>query len=216
MSTNISEFEKLLKMRMADESNVVDHIETSVPERLVANKNASLDDFMLMLSKIVTRSMKKYRVEFQPDEGARPQIDQAESLDHPYIFFEVLDSHSRMELKPRIRETSTRGFDGVKKDARRLGEVWGQWFTCMVQFNILAGDYKEATEVMNVFEDTIFTYTAYFTRNGVKDIRFTRRLTDRNLDTYRQKCSVRSLQYSVEIEKLFTRFDTEIEGIVVR
>lgn len=214
---NINEFETLLRQRNSDDrQHIIERVDPEIPERLVADRNASIDDFIVMLSTIVSKVMKKQKVEFKPDEGIRLSADQAEELNHPYIMFRILDAQPKMEIKPRIREVGLKGLDNQQREVRRSGEIWGQMFGCVIQFDILAGGYKEATQVMNDFEDTIFTYTAYFKRNGVKDIRFTRRLTDSNLDMYRQKCSVRSLQYSVEIEKLFARFDTEIEGINVR
>lgn len=205
---DITEFEQLLREREnAPNHHVVDEIKSLVPERLVAEKSASLDDLIIMLSKIISKVMKKRKVEFKPDEGIRLKVDQAEDLDHPYIFFKILDSHPRMEIKPRVREM------GLRREVQRSGDIWAQLFSCRIQFDILASSYQEATDVMNTFMDTVFTYTAFFKRNGVKDIRFACRLTDSNLDTYRQKCSVRSLQYDVEIEKLFTHFYNDIEGI---
>ena len=211
---DINEFEQLLRRRDANpDYHVVERINKLPPERLVADKSASIDDFIIMLSKIICKVMKKQKVEFKPDEGARLTVDQAEKLDHPYIMFRILDSHPRLEIKPRVRETPLKGLDGQEKEFRRTGDIWGQFFTCEVQFDILATSYQEATETMDTFIDTVFTYTAHFKKNGVKDIRFSRRFTDSNLDIYRQKCSIRSIQYTIEIEKLFTRFYMDIEGI---
>lgn len=216
MSGGMDEFEYLLRKKDAsDNTTIVDHVETPILARLTADKSASIDDFILMLSTIVTKVMKKQKVEFKPDEGIRLTADQAETLDHPYIFFKILDYEPAREIKPRIREVAGLS-QGGDKENMRTGEIWGQWATSIIQFDILAPGYEEAVAVMNKFEDTIFSYTAYFKRNGVKDIRFKRRLTDSNLDMYRQKCSVRSLQYSVDIEELFCRFNSEIEGVIVR
>lgn len=214
MEHDIDEFERLLKNRDGDiNHHVVDEIKQSQPERLVAERSASIDDFILMLSKIVCKVMKKQKVEFKPDEGIRLTADQAEALDHPFITFRILDSYPKLELKPRIRQFGLKGIDGQDKEKRRSGEIWGQVFSYTVQFDILAGSYQETTDIMNNFKDVIFTYTAHFKKNGVKDIRFARRLTDSNLDIYRQKSSVRSLQYNLEIEELYTRLNANIEGI---
>ena len=210
----VSELERLLRRRDANlNHHVTSRIDETQPKRLVAEKSASLDDFIIMLSKIVSKVMKKQKIEFKPDEGVRLQVDQAEKITHPYIFFQVLDSHPRLEIKPRVRELGIKGIGGEEKEEQRTGDVWGQFFSCQIQFDILAPNYQEVTDAMNTFMDTVFSYTAFFKKNGVKDIRFTRRLTDKNLDTYRQKCSVRSLQYDIEIEKLFTDFYNNIEGI---
>ena len=102
----ISDFERLLRRRDADvDRNIVDRIDKQVPKRLVADKNASIDDFILMLSKIVSKVMKKQKVEFKPDEGIRLTADQAERLDHPYVTFRILDSHPRLVHTARVRDS---------------------------------------------------------------------------------------------------------------
>lgn len=93
--------------------------------------------------------------------------------------------------------------------------VWGQRQKVIVQFNILACDYVQANRVMNNLEELIFKYTAYLKKNGVAEILFQMQGTDRNLDYYRQSSSVRSLQYMIEIEKLFVQFDSDIEDATI-
>ena len=197
--------------------NVVDSIEKKPVARLTSEKNASIDDFILMLSKVCKKVMKKMNVELVPDEGGRPRIDQKEPVDHPFIYFKILHCEPVKELKPRIRQDCVDlKIEDEEEELLQPREIWGQQFSYSIQFDIFAGGYKDVTEVMKIFEDTVFTYTAYFKREGVKDLRFVRRVTDSNLDIYRQKCSVRSLQYNVDIEKLFTRFETTIGDIIVR
>ena len=178
-----------------------------------AQKSASLSDFMEMISMLVSKTMKKKGVVFKPDEGARLQVDQVNKVDNPYIFYEVIDRTPKKELKPREREEIIEVTDD--KNGRRQGIIYGQKFECTVQFNFLACDYTSVNTVMNDFEDLIFNYSAYFKKNGVAEILFKRHFTDKNLDIYRQTLSVRSLQYYVEIEKLFAAFETEIEAITV-
>ena len=214
LDNGLAEF---LGQKRALNDNVVDSIPFHTPERLTSESNASIDDFILMLSKVCKKVMKKMNVELKPDEGARPKVDQAESIDHPYIFFTITNCQPVKELKPRIRQDAV---DLASKDEEeellQPRDIWGQLLRYSIQFNIFAEGYNEVTEVMKIFEDIIFSYTAYFKRKGVKDIRFLRRITDSNFDLYRQKCSVRSLQYDVDIEKLFTRFETTIGDITVR
>lgn len=211
------QLEAFLQKKASVNNNIATSITRDNPDRLVADRSASIDDFIIMLSKLVSKALKKSEIEFLPDEGIRLQADQVERLEHPYIFFKIIRCQPQKELKPRIREDdiTPRHFDDDEAE-RRPREIWGQLFTYLIQFDILASGYKEATKVMNDVEDLIFTYTAFFKRNGVKDIRFTRRETDSNLDMYRQKCSVRSIQYTIDIEKLFSRFDPEIGNIDVR
>ena len=174
---------------------------------------ASLDDLMLMISKLVSKTMKKLKVEFSPDEGDRPSADASKALDHPYIFYELITREPKTERKPRSREeiVEITADDG----SRRQGRIWGQKFKCIVQFNILACDYKTANKVMNDFESLIFNYTAFFKKNGVAEILFERHFTDKNLDPFRESMSIRTLQYYVEIEKLFTEFVSDISNVTI-
>lgn len=214
LDNGLAEF---LGQKRALNDNVVDSIPFRTPERLTSEANASIDDFILMLSKVCKKVMKKMNVELKPDEGARPKVDQAESIDHPYIFFTITSCQPVKELKPRIRQDAVDlAIKDEEEELLQPRDIWGQLLRYSIQFNIFAEGYNEVTEVMKIFEDIIFSYTAYFKRKGVKDIRFLRRITDSNFDLYRQKCSVRSLQYDVDIEKLFTRFETTIGDITVR
>jgi hypothetical protein len=211
-------FSKFLQQKKDMQYNITEHVEHKTPDRLTSEGSADIDSFIEMLSRICTKVMKKMGVEFCPDEGARLKIDQIKSVDHPYILFKILDSSPVKELKPRIREEYVAKDTGNDKDEEFLipRDIWGQLFRYRIQFDIFADGYKQAVEVMKIFEDIVFSYIAYFKRQGVKDVRFLRRTTDSNLDIFRQKCSVRSLQYDVDIEKLFTRYETTIGDIVVR
>jgi hypothetical protein len=214
LDNGLAEF---LGQKRALNNNVTDSIPFRTPERLTSEENASIDDFILMLSKVCKKVMKKMNVELRPDEGVRLRVDQTESIDHPYIFFTITHCQPVKELKPRIRQDAVDlAIKNEEEELLQPRDIWGQLLRYSIQFNIFAGGYNEVTEVMKIFEDIIFSYTAYFKRKGVKDIRFLRRITDTNFDLYRQKCSVRSLQYDVDIEKLFTRFETTIGDITVR
>lgn len=208
----------LLQMRRDAGNNLIHPVpmetDTSkTPEHLKAVQGATLDDFIDMIAKLSSKIFKKDKVEFCPDEGARLKVDMAEKLDHPVIYFSVKSRVPKTERKPRQRESILE--TSADKSTNRQGQIWGQKFACIVQFNILAGDYRTANKVMNVFEELIFNYTSYFKENGVAEILFEKHFTDTNLDPYRQHISVRSLQYYVEVEKLFAEFTDSIDGISV-
>lgn len=217
MNRQEATFEQLLKERFKSNTKVVNRIETEKnPPPTKADKSADLEDFMEMVGKVVSKALKKKKVEFQPDEGARLSDDMLKKLDHPVITFSIINMVPKGELKPRIREKVNESLDGdINKNAARPGRVSGQKFKCTVQFNIIANDYKQSTAVMKDFEELIFNYTAYFKRNGVAELLFSRRFTDQNLDEYRQSTSIRSLQYYVEIERLYAEFLTETGDIAV-
>ena len=178
---------------------------------LKAIKNASLEDFIAMLAEVCSRTLKPWQVTLVPDEGAT--LKDEKNLNHPVILYEIVNRVPKLERKPRqlediIEET---GPDNQK----RLGRIWSQRFSCVVQFNVIASDYITANAVMSTLEDTIFTYTGYFKSKGVAELIFRRHFTDKAYDRYRQGLSVRSLQYDIEIEKLTTVFDTTIEEISI-
>lgn len=180
------------------------------PKILKSEKNATLDDLISMIAMICSKSLKKYDAVFNPDEGAIID-DQKEKLEHPYILYKVIERKPKLELKPRQMENIIEDIDD--KGNRRFGTVWAQRQTCIVQFDVVAQDYETANKVMSTFEETMFSYSGYFKNKGVAELLFSKYFTDVNLDKYRQEFSVRSIQYSVEIEKLITVFDTTIEDI---
>lgn len=217
--THIDDLETMLQRRRDAGNNIMpmsfendtSKSKTVPPEK--AEKSATIEDFMDMIASLVSKVMKKYKVEFSPDEGARPTADMAEKLDHPYIFFNLIERVPKGERKPRVREEIIESVDDSL--SRRPGTIWGQKFKCLVQFNILACDYRTAVKVMNIFEELIFNYTAHFKRNGVAEILFEKQMTDSALDPYREHLSTRSLVYYVEVEKLFTEFHSELDSIVI-
>lgn len=184
------------------------------PPPLKAQKSATLQDFIDMVAEIVSKALKDKNVQFIPDEGRRLIVDPGEKLEHPYITYKVISRTPKDEKKPRERESVIIENADNKQEARQ-GRVYGQKFKCYVQFNIIASEYREADEVMNTFEDLMFSYAHYFKKNGVAEILFEKHFTDENFDVYRQSVSVRNLQYYVEVEKLSAIFDSEIKDIQI-
>ena len=202
----------LLQQNRDHSVKIVDEIKNGQrPEPLKAEKSASLEDFIEMVGMLIRKTMKKQRVEFIPDEGARLSVDVTQKMDHPYITFDVISRVPSKELKPRVREVIRENIPDKRN--QRTGLVWGQRQDAVIQFNIFACDYIKANDVMKKLEDLIFMYTAFFKKNGVAEVLFRQQGTDQNLDYYRQGCSVRSLQYSLSIEKLMVQYDSDIESI---
>jgi hypothetical protein len=176
-----------------------------------ADKGATLFDFIKMVNKLVNLTMKDLKVEFIPEEGKTNVIVSDKPLDHPYIIYKVLYRKPKKELKPRQREEVREILHDTESE--RYGEVYGQKFECIVQFNIFASVYEQAHEVMEKFEDMIFMYTGFFKKNGIAEILFHQQVTDETYDTFRQNISVRNLQYYVEVEKLTVIFKEKIKEI---
>lgn len=175
-----------------------------------AEKNCSIFDFIKMVEKVVTKTMKDLSVEFVPDENKTVAISPDLELDHPMITYKVIYRKPDNELKPRRREgIEEKGDD----DQTRVGEIYGQKFDSIIQFNVFASVYDLAEQVMEKFEEAIFTYTGYFKNSGVSELLFEEQATDTNYDIYRQKISVRNLRYRVKTEKLIVLFQERIREI---
>jgi hypothetical protein len=180
-----------------------------------ADKNCDLDDLFAMINKLVVKALKKDNVEFNPDEGARFVVDQQVPINHPIIQFDVISYEPKLELKPRVINQFVEESDDKNDRWKRHGQVWSQRFKCVIQFNIIGSDYITANKVMRDFEELMFRYSGYFKQQGVAEIVFKSRFSDKNYDYYRQNLSVRSLQYYVEIERNYVSYDTDISGVLI-
>ena len=215
--TQYNELEDLLQTRY--EKNRVSNlypagdVRASVTPLSTAAKNATVEDFISMVTKLSNKALKSLNVEFYPDEGATI-ADPEKKLEKTAILYRVIERKPKNELKMRHSENIEEVVD-EKTNKKRLGQIWSQRQDCIIQFDIIASDYATANKVMNSFEDMIFQYSGYFKKNGIAEIYFKKYFTDTSIDRYRQYLSVRSIQYFVEIEKQTTIFNSTLEEIVV-
>lgn len=206
-------FEELLKKRediieKRKDISVIQKDGKTIQQK--ADKAATLFDFIKMVDKLVTLTMPK--IKFLPDEGKILDLDMMTNFDEPLITYKVISRKPKSELKPRVRETIT---EKVSDGDSRVGEIYGQKFECLIQFNVIASVYSEAEEVMEKFEELITTYTGFFKKNGVAELLFREHLTDDFYSKLRETLSVRNLTYYVEIEKLTVIFKEKIKEIEI-
>lgn len=173
-----------------------------------ANKGADIFDLIKMIASLTKIQLKNCI--FEPDEGKIITLDSMKAINKPVITYSV-KSEVPLEIKPRLRE-EIEDLDELNNE-KRLGQVWGQKFQCILQFNIMSSVYKETEEVMKIFEELIFNHTGYFKQNGVAEIVFHKRFTDSDFSNLRETLSVRNLQYEVTIEKLIVSFADKIKNI---
>ena len=215
--TQYNELEELLQNRYEKTrvSNLypAGDVRASVTPLSTAAKNATVEDFISMVTKLSNKALKSLNVEFYPDEGATI-ADPEKKLEKTAILYRVIERKPKNELKMRHSENIEEVVD-EKTNKKRLGQIWSQRQDCIIQFDIIASDYATANKVMNSFEDMIFQYSGYFKKNGIAEIYFKKYFTDTSIDRYRQYLSVRSIQYFVEIEKQTTIFNSTLEEIVV-
>lgn len=202
------------KIGMRNESAMGKDLSVKI-DKQQADKNCDLDDLFAMINKLVVKALKKDNVEFNPDEGARFVVDQQVPINHPIIQFDVISYEPKLELKPRVINQFIEESDDKNDRWKRHGQVWSQRFKCVIQFNIIGSDYITANKVMRDFEELMFRYSGYFKQQGVAEIVFKSRFSDKNYDYYRQNLSVRSLQYYVEIERNYVSYDTDISGVLI-
>jgi hypothetical protein len=158
-----------------------------------------------MIAELVARSskMKQLNVKFEADEGAKITSDPSYILNHPFIMYSLLYRRPYKNLKPNFRESFSRDTD----KGRQVGSLYAQKMECVVQFDIVACDYKTVNNVMNYFENLMLEGTAYFKSKGVIEVIFQQQLTDKSLENLRDRTSIRSLQYYIIIEKMYTTYD---------
>lgn len=206
-------FEELVRERefQVERNNVSVLPSNPKPSIQKSEKGCTLFECISMIATLVELTMPN--VKFEPDEGKVLSLDAMKNFDKPIITYCVSERDSKMEVKPRIRETIEE--IDVETGEQRVGEVWGQKFKCLVQFNIFASVYKDAEQVMEKFEETILKHTGFLKRNGVAEIFFKKHVTDSHFDTMRETLSIRNLIYYVEIEKLTVMFKEKINQIEI-
>lgn len=209
----MNNFEELMQQReaiySAKDKDVISKDGTSVRQK--ANKSASLYDFIKMVSQLVELTMPNVR--FEPDEGKIITLDAMKDFDCPVITYQIINRKPKKEIKARIRESIVENIDD--KDDQRKGEIYGQKFECLVQFNIFASVYNDAEQVMESFEEIIIKHSGFLKKNGVAEILFDEHITDSHFDTLRETLSIRNLRYYVEIEKLTVMFKEKIKEIEI-
>jgi hypothetical protein len=180
-------------------------------ELMRANGNASLLDFLEMVSLIINNTMDDLHVKCMPDEKAYvTKEDPVEAINHPIVTFKVTDRRHKESYgyKPKLIEE-------IKiEDLEKSAFVYSERYTSLVQFNIMACEYRIAWEVMERIEEALISYAETIKGNGIVEYYFNRQFADKYYDTFRNTLTVLSLEYCVETEKLRVIFKENIKDIV--
>jgi hypothetical protein len=175
-----------------------------------ANGNASLLDFLDMVSLIITNTMDDLHVECMPDEKAYViKDDPVEAINHPIVTFKVNSRRHKENsgYKPKLIET-------VQDSSNKTAFIYSERFLSHVQFNIMACEYRIAWTVMERIEDALLSYAETIRGNGIVEYYFNRQYEDRYYDTFRNTLTVLNLEYCIETEKLRVIFKENIKDIV--
>jgi hypothetical protein len=179
---------------------------------LKANGNASLLDFLEMVSLIITNTMDDQHVECMPDEKAYViKDDPVEAINHPIVTFKVNDRRHKENFgyKPKLIET-IQDIDATGKTAF----IYSERYTSYVQFNIMACEYRIAWNIMERIEDALLSYAETIRGNGIVEYYFHRQYQDKYYDTFRNTLTVLNLEYCVETEKIRVIFKENIKDII--
>lgn len=214
-SKDLSELEVLLNkdtfFYKKDNSGTVDQDKSYNTSNLQKAKgNASLIDFIDMVALIVESTMDDLHVTFMTDERAYlVKEDPLEPINHPVITFKVVSrEHTEgTSYKPRLVEEIT-GKDG------RPGVIYSERFTNMVQFNIIAPEYRIAWNVMERFEELMISYAETIRGNGIVEYFMYKQYSDSFYDSFRNTFTVLNLVYRVDTESLRVIFKETINDII--
>ena len=210
----MNELEKLLNMSEFFQENVANeevYRSTGAPSLMKANGNASLLEFLEMVSLIITNTMDDLHVECMPDEKAYViKDDPVEPINHPIVTFKVNDRRHKDNFgyKPKLIESVQD--DEIGKTAF----IYSERYISLVQFNIMASEYRSAWTVMDRIEDALLSYAETIKGNGIVEYYFNRQYADKYYDTFRNTLTVLNLEYCVETEKLRVIFKENIKDIV--
>lgn len=177
-----------------------------------AKKNASLYDFIDMVAQITDYVLKDYNVLFLTEEQQNIIKDPEISVERPYITYKIINRKPKNEYKPIVREEI---IEHDEYNNQRIGNVYGQKFDCIIQFNIMANENRLASQIMEAFEELMISYAGYFKQEGVVDLYFKEQITDTEYDNFRESLSIRNLRYYVEIEKLMVIFNHKITDVLI-
>ncbi len=213
---NMNDLEKLLNLH----ENFFD--EPPTPEErtytkanglLRANGNASLLDFIDMVSLIITNTMEDLHVDCMPDEKAYViKDDPVEAINHPIVTFKVNEREHKdgFNYKPKLIETITENETG------KSAFIYSERYISRVQFNIMAAEYRLAWTVMDRIEDALISYAETIKGNGIVEYYFNKQYSDKYYDTFRNTLTVLNLEYCVETEKLRVIFKENIKDIITK
>lgn len=175
-----------------------------------ADSNASLYDFLDMIANIVEYALSDYKVKFSTDEEQNILKDPEIATNKPQITYKVISREPKNEYKPIPREEV---IECDEHGEQRPGMIYGQFFDCVVQFNIFAGENRLANKVMEKFEELMIAHAGFFKQKGVSDFYFQKQLTDSEYNNFRETLSVRNIRYYVQIEKLTVIFNRKVNDI---
>lgn len=134
-----------------------------------------------------------------------------EEAEFPRITYKVLRrlrNSDFKDIKPRYRTTIEHPYE-----PGNFIELWGQIFDVYVEFQIFAKTQTEADEVMEEFEEFINLYKGTLKDRGVQDITFYAQGEDKASEIGRMQLAIRTLQYTVRLEKLTPKVLNDIQQI---
>lgn len=184
----------------------------SKPDRLRADGNAQVRDFIAMVGLIVESIFEDKKVEYTPYEktfSIREDMD--ETITHPYIAWRVVHRQyrERSAVGPYIRDT-------LIDDEGRSGEVCSECFETRVRFYIINTEMNLCWDLMDEFEDMLVEYKSHIKKQGIVNYYFDQQLEDDFAQDFRDIVSILTLDYIVLTEKNRVIFRENTKSILLR
>lgn len=182
------------------------------PDRLRAQGNAQVRDFIRMVGLIVESLFEDKHVVYTPYEktySVREDMDQ--TLNHPYIAWRVVhrEYKDKSSIGPYLR-------DSIFDDEGRSGEVSSECFKTRVRFYIINTEMNLCWDLMDEFEDMMIDYKSHIKKEGIVNYFFDQQLEDDFAQDFRDIVSILTLDYIVLTEKNRVIFRENTKSILLR
>lgn len=180
-------------------------------DRLTANKNVSIEEFLDLFALTLSKAWNTGKKEYVQVYEAYPNHVQEGQFPPVMITWKYTRAINPdyKEIAPRERQRTRNEADPTKTVV-----VWGQRFTCTVTFEIWSYDQSLLKQANNNFTDFMVAFTPFFMQEGVGKILF---LREENIEPqlrWRENLYGRSHEYRVDVEKLIPINVADISQII--
>jgi hypothetical protein len=158
-----------------------------------------LDEFTCEVSRLMGLAYPDENITFTEDE---PLGNSPDGISAPVITF---DTHER------TRSKSHKSLDPIHFDTIPDPDypdyhikLYRMWFDVEMDFNVYATTNRKAKQLMNLFEEFLFTYKGYFKDSGISDIIFLAETKPKVESRWNMELACRNLRYLVRIERITT------------
>jgi hypothetical protein len=189
-----------LQGQSSEESIVPQYEDTHEYIRMSSEENISdLDKFGELLRKLLNAAWGSDWGAITPEF---PEGDDAENITLPMITYDIVSretSENLGKLKPTLIDTIDEIVDG--KPTGDVFQIYGQWFDCIVEFDIWGKNTLEARNLLNRFELAMAFYTGLLKEQGVSEILFLKEIPAKQSIHYIDNHYMKVVLYLIRLER---------------